>query len=321
MYMVVLLHNLGSGGLLDWTLCSTRSLAYLTIENYAIVAVNIFALISGYVASGKLIKPTRLFDLWFTAFFWSSTMALVGLAKGATPGVWTVRAFFPLLGNVYWYLSAYIVLQLFVPILDAGTRRLGAGNTLLLSAVLIVLCSLVGFTNELGIGSGYSAFWLILLWLMGRAIRMNHETIRNLISTPRLLIAVAALPLCVSWLQSHDVATGSDPSRWLSYTGPTVVIQSLCAFELMTRINLKNLRLQKALPLLSASAFGIYLADTSGWFYSIWLNGRFSWVLNIPLRYGIPYILCVSFLLFGTFLLLELLRRSLMDKLGALLSR
>ena len=69
MYMVVLLHNLGSGGLLDWTLCSTRSLAYLTLENYAIVAVNIFALIGGYVAPGKLINPSRLFDLWFTAFF------------------------------------------------------------------------------------------------------------------------------------------------------------------------------------------------------------------------------------------------------------
>ena len=49
MFMVVLLHNLGRGGILDWTLDSVSDLAYLGIENYAIVAVNVFALISGYL--------------------------------------------------------------------------------------------------------------------------------------------------------------------------------------------------------------------------------------------------------------------------------
>ena len=33
MFMVVLLHNLGRGGVLDWTLDSIRDLAYMAIEN------------------------------------------------------------------------------------------------------------------------------------------------------------------------------------------------------------------------------------------------------------------------------------------------
>ena len=56
MFMVVLLHNLGRGGILDWTLDSVSDLAYLGIENYAIVAVNVFALISGFLSAGKPLK-------------------------------------------------------------------------------------------------------------------------------------------------------------------------------------------------------------------------------------------------------------------------
>ncbi len=81
-FMVVLLHNLNQGGMLDWSLSSPRSLAYVTLENYARVAVNIFALISGYLSSGRPMKPGRALDLWSSAFFWSGSMALVGLAGG-----------------------------------------------------------------------------------------------------------------------------------------------------------------------------------------------------------------------------------------------
>lgn len=86
MFMVVLLHNLWQGGVLDWSLSTPRSLVYVTLENYAIVAVNVFALISGYISSGRSMKPRRALDLWASAFFWSGTLALVGLAGGGGTG-------------------------------------------------------------------------------------------------------------------------------------------------------------------------------------------------------------------------------------------
>ena len=86
MFMVVLLHNLGQGGLLDWTFASPRSFVYVTIENFAIVAVNVFALISGYLSSGRPITPRRALSLWGCAFFWSGLLAFVGLAGGGRAG-------------------------------------------------------------------------------------------------------------------------------------------------------------------------------------------------------------------------------------------
>lgn len=51
MFMVVLLHNLLQGGVLDWTLDSMRDLLYMTLENCSIIAVNIFARIAGIMES------------------------------------------------------------------------------------------------------------------------------------------------------------------------------------------------------------------------------------------------------------------------------
>ena len=308
MFMVVLLHNLNQGGLLDWTFSSPRSFAYITLENYARVAVNVFALISGYLSSGRPITFRRALGLWGCAFFWSGSLALVGLAGGAEPGVWAIRAFFPLLGNLYWYLSAFFLLQILICFVGPGVMRLGPKGTARLSVLLATACSIMGFTSEQGIGSGYSVFWLLVLWLLGRSMRLNRDEIRRWFSSPRLVVACVILPLCVTWLEWHDATTGADPSRWLSYISPTCIIQSLCLFELLTRVRIHNPRAQKLLAALSPSAFGVYIIDTGNWFYGIWLAGRFAWVMDIPMRYGVPFILGISMAMFVVFLLLEKLR-------------
>lgn len=87
MLMVVILHNLGHGGVLDWTLDSRNDIVYAAIENYSIIAVNIFALISGYLSCGKQPNYKRSPSLWGDAIFWSGAMALVGYIRGDIGGV------------------------------------------------------------------------------------------------------------------------------------------------------------------------------------------------------------------------------------------
>ena len=230
---------------------------------------------------------------------------------GAEPDVWVVRAFFPLLGNLYWYLSAFFLLQILIYFVGPGIERLGVERTGRLSVLLVIASSVMGFTNGMGIGNGYTAFWLLALWLLGKSVRLNQEAIECWFSTPRLIIAITVLPLCVTWLEWHDAATGSDPSRWLSYIAPTCIIQSLCLFGLLIRIKVRNLRAQKMLALLSRSAFGVYMIDNSNWFYGIWLSGRFARIMSISVRYGVPSILIISLMMFAGFLLLEALRLQL----------
>jgi len=71
MLMVVILHNLLNGGALSRATLSFNNLTYWWLENVAIVGVNVFALISGYLIVNRPIKFRRLVHLWKIVLFWS----------------------------------------------------------------------------------------------------------------------------------------------------------------------------------------------------------------------------------------------------------
>lgn len=314
MFMVVLLHNLLQGGVLDWTLDSMRDLLYMTLENCSIIAVNIFALISGYLGVGRKVHVRKLSGLWAAAFTWSAGMAIVGLIKGTQIGLWFYRSFFPVLANDYWYFNSFLALQLLVPLLNAGISVVGNAATLLLSLGLLCLSSLLGFPTGLGINNGYSAFWLVVLWLVGAAMRLNWDVVNRYLSTKRLLLGLALIPLLSTYLEWSYVVDGLDPRQWIEYVSPLVVIQSLCFFVLAARINITNNAVRRVLARASASAFGVYLIDNSYWVYSFWLDARFSWVLEIRPWTGLPIIIAISLGMYSVFLSLEAIRRALFIK-------
>lgn len=88
MFMVVLLHNLLQGGVLTWSFESPKDYVYALFENYAIIAVNVFALISGFLGVGRKVRLSKIIQLWISAFSWSAGISLFGVALGATIDSW-----------------------------------------------------------------------------------------------------------------------------------------------------------------------------------------------------------------------------------------
>ena len=316
MFMVVVLHNLGRGGVLDWTIDSMKDWVYLALENYAIVAVNVFALISGYLSAGKPLRARSIFSVWSTACFWSVSTALVGFVLGQINENDLLVSPFPISTGEYWYLNSYLLLQLLIPVLNCGIKSFTASQLGIVSGSLLVASALFEST---GLNNGYSTMWLAVLWLTGAAIKLNKSAIDEHLSSKRLALAYFLLPLIVLVHEWNDVHVAQlDPYRWLSYTNPYVVVSSICLFVLATRINVKSQNARQVLKTASPLAFAVYVIDTSSWFYSIWLTGRFSWILNLHAFIGAPLIVFISALFFIAFLLLEFIRRKAIDRIGAL---
>ena len=316
MFMVVVLHNLGRGGVLDWTIDSMRDWVYLALENYAIVAVNLFALISGYLSAGKPLRARSIFSVWSTACFWSVSTALVGFVLGQINENDLLVSPFPISTGEYWYLNSYLLLQLLIPILNCGIKSFTASQLGIVSGSLLVASALFEST---GLNNGYSTMWLAVLWLTGAAIKLNKSAIDEHLSSKRLALAYFLLPLIVLVHEWNDVHVAQlDPYRWLSYTNPYVVVSSICLFVLATRINVKSQNARQVLKTASPLAFAVYAIDTSNWFYSIWLTGKFSWILTLPVLIGAPLIVIISILLFVAFLILEFIRRKVVHRLGTL---
>lgn len=202
MFMVVLLHNLGRGGILDWTLDSVSDLAYLGIENYAIVAVNVFALISGYLSAGKPLKARSIFSIWATACFWSMTTGLTGFSLGQFSITDLLKSAFPVSTAEYWYLNSFLLLQLMVPFLNCAITSLTSVQLGIATSGLLIASTLVEST---GLNKGYSTMWLAVLWLTGASIKRNKEALDRVVSTKRLLFVYLLLPLVVLYHQWNDV--------------------------------------------------------------------------------------------------------------------
>lgn len=316
MFMVVVLHNLGRGGVLDWTIDSIRDYAYLALENYAIVAVNVFALISGYLSAGKPLRARSIFSVWGTACFWSVATALTGFALGQINENDLIASPFPVSTGEYWYLNSYLLLQLLIPILNCAIESLSAPQLGIVSGSLLTASTLFEST---GLNNGYSTMWLAVLWLTGAAIKLNKTTIDKHLNSKQLALGYFLPPLMVLVYEWNDVHFAQlDPYRWLSYSNPYVAVSSICLFLLATRANVQSRKTRQVLKTASPLAFAVYVIDTSNWFFSIWLTDRFSWILNLPAFIGAPLIVIISILFFVAFLLLEYVRRKAVSRIGTL---
>ena len=125
MFMIVLTHILGKGGLRDAV--DGRGDAYFFIvwfmQIFAYVAVNCYGLISGYIGLGSESKLSKIALLWLQVLFYTLVItACFALFGYQLDGNDWLGAFFPVVTSQYWYVTAYFGLLVFKPLLDKGLR-------------------------------------------------------------------------------------------------------------------------------------------------------------------------------------------------------
>ena len=134
MLMVVVLHILGQGGVLEATIPGTPRWAVAWLcEAVCYGAVNQFALASGYVGVTSSHKPSNTLSIWLQTFFWSFGIMLIGhCLMPSTYGVEVlIRAMAPISTGVYWYMSACMITMLIAPGIDVCLNQFDRrGSTL-----------------------------------------------------------------------------------------------------------------------------------------------------------------------------------------------
>lgn len=113
MYMVVVLHILNFGGVLQSTdFLSMQHKVAMLLEVFCYCAVNIYALISGYVGIDLNFTLDNIKKNWHIVLFYS--ISISALFMIIRPGSVTVKemilSFFPVLTGKYWYFSSYVLL-------------------------------------------------------------------------------------------------------------------------------------------------------------------------------------------------------------------
>ena len=108
MYMIVILHVLGQGGIL-WNV-EVFSIKYYIIwfvEIFCYCSVTCYALITGYVMCDKKVKYNNILYLWLGVFFWSVLLTFImncfyPILIGKKD---FLKSLFPVIFNNYWYFT------------------------------------------------------------------------------------------------------------------------------------------------------------------------------------------------------------------------
>jgi surface polysaccharide O-acyltransferase-like enzyme len=177
MFMIVMLHVLGAGGVLSHTSFGMQNyFAAWGLENLALCAVNCYALISGYVGIYSTFRLKNIVALWLQVEFYSLGIAL--LLYFAFPGVFgvgeIVKSAFPVLFERYWYFTAYFLMFFMTPFMKRFVLETSKQSIMKFFAALFILLSVLPTVVDKDVFytmNGYSALWLMIMYILGASIR------------------------------------------------------------------------------------------------------------------------------------------------------
>ena len=312
-FMVIILHVLKKSNALDTFQAGTLQHGIIWgTEAFAICAVNIFAIISGFVCSEQKFKAKRVISLWLEVLFYSVSSYLI------TAAIFhdfsyneLISSFLPIVTKKYWYVSAYSMIMLLMPMFNCFIERAEKGE---FKAFLIVFGVYFSFIHMkfdvVQIIGGFSWIWLSYLYFVGAYLKKYD--LPKMSKKSLTLIYVAAsfmilfLYVFIECLTERILGKTVFADNIYFYNCPLVLLQALALFQLFREIEIKG-KSVVFIQYLSSLSFGVYLVH--GTFLRYF--EKFLVICDSPAYMFIPLTLLYASAIYIVSCIAEILRRKI----------
>lgn len=302
MILIVTIHLLLQGGMTD--VAERSSAAYLWLvfcQSVAYCCVNCYALISGYVCVNSNYRYYKTVSVWLQTIFYSLVISVIFAVFSREPLTadnW-LQAFFPITKRAYWYMTAYVGLSLFIPFINKMLRALSKKELYILSGTIIILFSVLQIIAKREIfitNKGYSLIWLLALYILGASVRLLKID-ENIGRAKGLLLA--ALGVAVSFVSEYvPTAVMGEKKGLLSqynYVYFSVLMTSLGLLIFFAQLRITRKSTTSFVKFFSPLTLGVYLIHAHPLIWDRWLDGRFEFLVKLPLWQMIPAMLgCIA---------------------------
>lgn len=293
MAYVVILHVLGRGGVLN-AVKSGTSQYYLAhfLEMWSLCAVNIFAIISGYVGFSQKEKK---YNYAHYPVMWAQVVTYGILAFIVTflidRNLVTVRdlyqMLFPVTYNHYWYFTAYTALFFLIPYINTVIRHCSEVSLRKLLLLIFVLFSFYDLIpDRFGLNKGYSFAWLALLYVVGAIIKKCRIG-SNL--SPAAALAGILICTLLSWgwsvcgIEFTIFSITVNQGTAFSYVMPTHLCSAILHLILFSRLQLPGFA-RKFTVFAAPGAFAVYLLNTQRFVWRHIMLDNFAYLADSPLH-------------------------------------
>lgn len=302
MYMVVVMHYLArsietvpTGGSVQ-----AMDVVYAVLESLCIVAVNVYVLISGYFLVMSAFSWKRVLRVIAQTLFYTVLiplmLALLGVLSFSEVfniyHIWS--SIFPVQSGHYWFVTAYVVLMLFAPVLNLAVQKLEQKQLLqALGGLLLFFC--IGKTvSPLQFATdryGYDFGWFMVLYLTGGYIRrFGMPFFKNARRGWAVYLGSAAvtalLELVLTFLCKKGVGLVYYWSVPFHYNFLFCFTGALGLFYAFLHMHIREGRAADVIRFISPAVFGVYLIHEQEDVALRW----FDWVNALPQKLGVFFI-------------------------------
>jgi len=270
MFMIVILHFLGHGGVLKEV--NDFSVSYYVswiIEAFSFVAVNCYVLITGYFQVNSNIKVQKLLVLWGKTFFYSVVLFVIAIVFFNIDISFKslIQVILPVSSGEYWFVSVYIMLYILSPFINHMLNTIEQKQHMKLIGVLVILFSVIpnlAFSSEaIWLEDGMGICWFVTLYCTGAYIRKYYvptyqkKKLALVYVCTTLLIPVFkfGVHLFTKVVFGHDIMSG----MFYSNNSVLMLASSVLFFVLILNIRIENKAICKMVLWLSPATFGVYL--------------------------------------------------------------
>lgn len=268
------------------------------VEALAIVAVDVFVLISGWFGINFSFK--KLGALCFQVLFFTVGFFIVFAVISPEDAITVdkIKGVFLLNGD-YWFVKAYIVLFLLSPVLNMFVEHATKKQFQIVLISYYIFHTIYGWMMDASVHftmNGTTALSFIGLYLLGRYLRLYPFRLIQLRKWIDLLIyAVCAFVLVVfNLLLLSKGQTISVDGRLYSYASPIVIVASVFLLLFFTKLSFSS----KAVNWIASSCFAVYLFHCNGFFFGQYyreLIPHLYYETNYALVGVIAYVIIIYF--------------------------
>ena len=300
MLMVMICHAIGY--VQETDLVGASGIAKVFVNQFCIVDVNVFVMISGWFGIRASVKGAvkLLFQVWFLAILCFLVFLCLGLSLSFRQDLLPYLLF----GSGYWFVVAYLILYALSPVLNAFTEHTSKKE---FSCVLIAFF-LVEFIFGFLLGSGHFAYgfsplFFIGLYLLARYIRLYPDRCFSFSKWGDLAVyvGVSVISILGLWFGYKWFGMGFHLNH---YDSPLAIVASLYFLLFFSKLKFQN----RTVNWLASSAFAIYLIHENS-LVSRWYHQLFGFIQeNYSLATYYLLIICIAIVLALVFILIDKLR-------------
>ncbi len=315
MFMVVLLHVLGVGGLLQASAGQPVKYEVLKVlQISAMCAVNCYGIISGYVGYGSKFRIASIVTLWLQVFLYSAGFGVLFyvLKPGEVALKEVLKLCLPVLTQRYWYFTAYTALFFTMPLLNAAMEKISRRQFEISFGILLFLLTVcqqvIIVDNPFLTNSGYSYIWLIVLYCLGAYLKKYDIRLKN--AGVGVAIYVGCCFIC--WITQYVMGRLQlpAPGRLEAFNSPFVLAMGIALVLLFTQVHLPKW-LQKVTAFLAPVSFGVYLIHLHHLVMWNVLENAFLRLAEKPVWLLVPIVVVVTAGIYAVCSAIDLLRHGL----------